>query len=195
MAIITVDVRNDKEILAAVDKVRSVVKSPNAMSTIHNLMALEAKKWILENFDRDGKLAVPGSGWAALKPNTIVGRRRGKGGASPKILRDSGLLRASVNSKADARQARAGFADRKALFHHAGTKSYPIVPKRAPFLVFMTTSGLVRTKKVKHPGLPARPLIPTRDQIVPLVVKRLDLYVANYLRKLGLKVRTTGHGP
>lgn len=183
--IISVNVKGDRELQSAITKVREIGKK---LETIHRLMALEAEAWIKQNFQQEGKLAKPG-GWAKLSPNTIVQRRKKGGGA--KILQDKGLLRGSVNSTSSSRDARAGFGDKKAVWHQAGTPPYKIRPKRKRLLRFLTASGWVSKKEVSHPGLISRPLIPSKAQILPLVIKRLDLYVAAELRKAGLKVRTT----
>lgn len=185
MAMINVSVTGDKALQKAVDSVRAIGKQ---LLTIHRLMALEADTWIKKNFQQEGKLANP-SGWKKISPNTIAARR--KKGKGAKILQDTGLMRGSINYKATEKEARAGFGDKKSIWHHAGTKPYEITPKRAKMLRFITASGMVSARKVHHPGLTARPLIPKKDQILPLVIKRLDLYIAAELRKAGLKVRTT----
>src|SRR3990167_2801249 len=183
--IVSVSVKGDKDIQRAVNALRNIGKQ---LAVIHRLMALEAEKWIKKNCQAEGKMAVS-SGWRKLSPNTIAARR--KEGKGAKILQDTGAMRGSINSKANERDARAGFGDKKAIWHHSGTRPYEIRPKRKRLLRFMTSGGQVSARVVHHPGLAARPLIPTKDQIGPLVVKRLDLYVADLLRKKGSKVRTT----
>ena len=48
-------------------------------------------RWIQKNFQQEGQLAYPGTGWQKLSPVTIASRRKGKG--SVKILQDTGQMR------------------------------------------------------------------------------------------------------
>ena len=52
--------------------------------------------FVLDNFRRQG---YPEK-WAPLKSSTIARRRKGKGSGSPKILMDTGILRAAASSQA-----------------------------------------------------------------------------------------------
>ena len=101
--------------------------------------------------------------WKSLSPNTIAGRRK----KSKRILQDTGRLR--MSSIARSAQGNITKLSRDALkmgtrlkiapYHQYGTKPYTIVPKNAKALSFMTAGGRVFSKKVNHPGLPARPFI------------------------------------
>jgi len=116
--------------------------------------------WIDDNFRRKGA-EIP---WAPLRPNTIVKRR--KGSAEP--LQDTGRMRQSVSRKVIGSAVQIGYASRIAEFHHFGTSRYIIRPVRARMLKFPTTSGIRYARFVRHPGLPARrllPLEPTAERI------------------------------
>lgn len=100
-------------------------------------------------------LAPDGSKWKELSPLTVQTKRK------PQMLYDHGdLLRFQYQVAGDT--LRLGTNDRKAVFHHFGTKPYVITPKKAKALKF---GGMMR-KRVHHPGLPARELVgfPASDQ-------------------------------
>lgn len=101
--------------------------------------------------------------WKSLAPNTIAGRRKG----SKRVLQNTGRLRLSATSKSGsdnvhhmtADSLRMGTKMRIASYHQYGTNPYTILPRNKKLLSFMTTSGRVFARSVRHPGLPARPFI------------------------------------
>ena len=54
-------------------------------------------------------------------------------------------------------------ADPKAQFHEFGTTAHTIRPRSARWLRFKTTSGVAWAKHVRHPGNPARPMLPDEN--------------------------------
>lgn len=111
--------------------------------------------WIDENFRREG-IESP---WAPLRPNTVAARRKG----SKKILQDTSTLKKSANKKVVADLLRVGFASKVAEWHHFGTDPVDFGPKTKKALRFITTDGVTFAKFVRHPGLPARPLLPSKS--------------------------------
>lgn len=69
-------------------------------------------------------------------------------------LVDTGRLRRSITFRASPKDVVVGTNVKYAPIHQFGGT---IVPKNKPYLVFKTSSGWVRTKKVK---IPARPFMP-----------------------------------
>ncbi len=57
----------------------------------------------------------------------------------------------------------AGTEDEFAQIHHEGTGPYTIRPKGGGLLQFMTADGMRSAQEVSHPGIPARPLLPTKS--------------------------------
>jgi len=123
----------------------------------------KARVWMTRsialNFKNEGRPHK----WKSLSPNTIAGRRKG----SRRILQDTGRLRlSSISQSAEGNitvfrknSLKMGSRLNIASFHQEGTKPYTIVPKNAKALSFMTTGGRIFTKRVRHPGLTARPFI------------------------------------
>lgn len=97
-----------------------------------------------------------GSKWAKLAAMTLLNRRGGGGGA--KILQDTGTGR-HVSRNVTINHVEVGTPFDYMLYQHGGTKPYTIVPRNAKFLRFMGPQGPIFTKRVDHPGLPARPFI------------------------------------
>src|SRR5712692_8448038 len=120
--------------------------------------------WVNENFIQHGA-EVP---WKPLSQNTIAGRRGGGIGAQP--LRDTGRMAMSFVSEVGPGTVAVGTADEKAVWHHFGTQPYTIRPKtRKGVLRFAVAGkGFIYRRFVHHPGLPARPLLPS-----PLLAEQL----------------------
>lgn len=78
--------------------------------------------------------------------------------AGPRRTRKPGTLRDSIVMRVvqDGRGAAVlvGSEDPIALLHHEGTRPHPIVPRRAPRLVFWSgrAGRVVYAKRVNHPG-------------------------------------------
>lgn len=97
-----------------------------------------------------------------MAPSTILAR--------PKRTSDNhfssrwqGRLAQSFVARVIGRDAvSAGTEDEFAAFHHFGTNPHVIRPTQAKYLKFRMPDGTVFTKEVKHPGIPARPLLPTK---------------------------------
>lgn len=129
--------------------------------------------WINENFRAGGAETR----WVPLAPNTRAARRGG--GAPP--LRDTGRLAQSFTSAVAGDMVRVGTADRRAAWHHAGTRPYLIRPVQARALRFLTTGGVRFARQVQHPGLPARPLLPSDGLARALALGVLDAYLTRLL--------------
>lgn len=148
---------------------------------IHEAIGMKMLAMVGANFEQSGIWAK----WAPLKASTLYGRR-GKGGGG-KALMDTGRLRASFRSQATTQSVRVGSPLTIAKYHDEGRKGpWVIKPKTAKALAFpfpgggvIVTKGMTKSyghqkkgaayfkgkgflvvKGVKHPGYPARFLLP-----------------------------------
>jgi len=110
-------------------------------------------KWIQKNFQQEGRMADPG-GWESLAPATIKARRTGKKKSKgTKILQDRGWLRSKWDHRATQRMAMVKSAVKYGMPHHEG-------------------SG----------HLPERPIIPTKEQMMPQLLKLFKKHVKTSLQ-------------
>ena len=133
--------------------------------------------WADQNF-QSGGAETP---WAPLRPNTIAGRR--KGSSAP--LQDTGRLRQSVTRKSVGDAVHIGYGVETAAWHHFGTSPYLIRPTKARALRFTTTEGVVFRRLVRHPGLPARRLLPSDALAGQLATAEVDALVERATRGAG----------
>lgn len=168
-------------------------------SELHRRYGIQAMKWINENFRQEGGLLETGK-WQELTPNTIAGRRKN----SSRILQNTGLLRPSFDYEATSTEVRIGSPSKIALFHNEGTKGpYEILPRNKMALSFAVAQGGVRVgrklaqksartgtghlrtginavvvKKVIHPGLVARRMLPNEAELLPRLIKTTENWLA-----------------
>lgn len=166
----TVDIKVNID--AARKKIQKIQGSLNSRNLL-NAIGLRHLKWINDNFKQEGHLRQSG-GWHPLAESTKFARRQGQA----KILQDTGRLRQSFVHKIRGTEVSVGTADKKAKWHEFGTSPYTIKPTNANALAFPHTSGKslisghqqtrfngklgIFTKGVDHPGLEARPMLPTK---------------------------------
>jgi len=168
-----------------------------------DLVGQRVVAWIDQNF-RAGGLERP---WAPLSPNTVAARRKGRGAGTAQPLRDTGRMAQSfVPGAPDSAYAlgvndvTVGTNDQKAVFHQFGTRPYVIRPKARKFLRFITAApqGAGRGKprkarrgfyafarEVHHPGIPARPMLPSEPLARQLAEDTLQAYVDEVVRRRG----------
>lgn len=113
--------------------------------------------------------------WAALKASTLANRRRG--GAEP--LQDTGRYRQSFVSESDEQTfTEVGTNDFRGRIHELGTRPYVIRAKNGQALAFKVPGGeVIFRKSVNHPGVPARPALPTKAVAERLVQEETDSYL------------------
>lgn len=161
--------------------------------------------WVGQNF-RAGGLEKP---WAPLSPNTVAGRRAGglkksqgtvrfRGRnvvgaavamASAKPLQDTGRLRQSFVSKVfnlGAPYVEVGTQNQIAAFHEFGTSPYTIMPRQASRLVFMTAGGVAFARKVHHPGLKPRKMLPSETLTQRMGLETLNAALKKIVKDSGL---------
>ena len=146
--------------------------------------------WVDHNFQNEGTEKK----WAKLSDNTLAGRR--KNGRVAKILQDTGRLKMSfVKGKLQnvhsisGNKLEVGSEDPRAIWHHKGTDPYDIYPKNKEALSFVIGGMKIYEKRgglsnrkavvkhVHHPGLIARPLIPSDGLAQKIADKAVRAYV------------------
>lgn len=116
--------------------------------------------------------------WAALSPLTLLLRKHG--GDAP--LQDTGRYKQSFVQETDNRTFVEVGTNLKTQglslgkIHEFGTGPYTIRVKRAKVLAAQTRAGawIFFGKEVDHPGIPARPVLPTKAVAEHLVQQVLD---------------------
>jgi phage gpG-like protein len=135
-------------------------------------------QWFAKNFRAEGIEKH----WAPLSPNTVASRRK----QSSAILQDTGKMRASNTYAISGSSVEIGYGDKKAPWHHYGVRARRIVPKRAKILRFpvahvpkgksIATVGkkdFAFARFVNWPGIPARPLLPSKELTIQITTKAL----------------------
>lgn len=154
---------------------------PRSLLTAVGFRQLE---FIQENFDQDGRLIESPSGWKRLSPNTIAARRQGGGVGSPKILRDTGMMRNSLDVKGvdvQGNRVEVGFTDQKAKWHHEGVRGHEIRPVNGRALSFVMAHGRVIVKRVVWwPGIPSRKLIPGKRMAEQISQEAIDNLLSGF---------------
>lgn len=136
-------------------------------------------RFINDNFRRRG-IERP---WPPLAPNTLSNPRRGGRGAQP--LRDRGRLSQSFVSRLRGFSAvEVGTNTEYAIFHEEGTSPFEIRPRGAKVLRFFTVDGPRFATKVSHPGIPARPMLPSRREGTRLARLTVEAAIRAAARRL-----------
>lgn len=132
-----------------------------------DLIGQDHLAWIDKNFRDEGTERR----WAPLSPNTIAQRGAGK------PLQDTGRLRQSFTAQVSGNEVSVGTRNKIAPFHQYGTSPYSIKPRQGGALRFKTANGMVFTKDVNHPGLPARSMLPTKAVAEQVAVRSVEAIV------------------
>ena len=188
----------------AADAVRRLTALGAALDgrAMMDLVGQRTIAWIDRNFRVGGLERL----WAPLSPNTVAARRAGKGAGTAQPLRDTGRMAQSFtpgtpDSAYDVGvdYVTVGTNDEKAVFHQFGTRPYVIRPKNKKFLRFVTATPPRGAKKpqkaqrgfysfareVHHPGVPARPMLPSVGTARQLAEDTLQAYVDEVVRRRG----------
>lgn len=174
---ITLEIKGDKKLEANLKKGKAKLTN---LTVLHKRMALKGQQWVAQTFQKQGRPK-----WKALSPNTVAGRRLFGGGA--KILQDKGLLRASFLGKGTRQSAIVGSSRRVSKIHEDGVKPFgPILPKKqGGVLAFPVAGGFVFARSIKrHPGIVARPMLPTKKQAeVEVTQPTTQQYLTELIKK------------
>lgn len=178
---------------------------------LHQRYGIQALNWINKNFQTQGGM-LSGGPWAKLSPNTIAGRRKGSSQILQDT--GAAGLKGSFTMQFSDQQVAIGSAKEHALYHEKGTglygkrgAAYPIIPKKAGgVLAFQVAEGgrkvrvsfssvatrrtfrkgqeMAFAKKVMHPGVKIRRMLPTQVELMPQLLKTTNNFL-NELRGKG----------
>lgn len=147
--------------------------------TYLKLVGMRGLNWVNENFRKGGTEHA----WRPLSPNTIASRRGG-GAGGVQILRDTGRMAQSFSvSEGSEPSVAVGTEDKKAKWHHEGTRPYTIRSRSDKPLSFMTAGGRRFAMSVDHPGLPKRQLVPSERLAEKIAVDVLEAFVRDITRE------------
>jgi len=105
----------------------SRIQQLNNRRTVNAQAIALTDRWIQKNFQTQGKLAHPGTGWKELSPMTIMLRRKGpKKTGKVMILQDTGTMRSRWKHFWDARVAKIQAGVDYAYKHHFGKDNLPV---------------------------------------------------------------------
>lgn len=114
--------------------------------------------------------------WAPLSKLTVFGRKHGGGVAQP--LQDTGMLINSISMETGEGYVKVGTKVPYAKWQHYGTRPYVILPKNKKSLRFKVGYKDYKfAKKIRHPGIPARPFVVIRDEDERMIMKILGDYI------------------
>lgn len=135
------------------------------------LIGLRQLRFVDENFRAQGLERK----WPPLSPNTLAKPGRGSGA---RILRDKSKLSQSFTTdQVGANAVRIGTNVEYADHHEFGARPYTIVPTRRQALRFHTVQGVRFSKRVRHPGLPVRKMLPSQAMAERLAVEVIEATV------------------
>ena len=149
----TIKVENAKDVMG---KMRRLGKDLKPSQILHAI-GFRHLKWVSDNL----RLAGIDKKHTVMAPNTIAANPT-RSSRRHFSSRFRSVLNQSFTSKVRGNFVVVGTMHQFAAFHHFGTKPTIITPRNAKFLTFKTVGGIRRAKSVKHPGVPSRPLIPTK---------------------------------
>lgn len=143
-------------------------------------------EWMNENLDAAGTEKKH----QIMSPNTIAVRPQRSSShhfSSRYLSRLKQSLTKGKGIKIESRSVTVGTEDEFAHFHHFGTKPYTIRPKtKGGFLVFKTADGMVMAREVHHPGIPARPFLPSKAVAEKLAIRILEASYKKMVKDAGL---------
>lgn len=145
-----------------------------APDTILRVVGARLMSYVDESFRTDGR-----GKWAPLAPSTLSFRK--SGGDRP--LQDTGRYKQSFVVETDGKSYVEVGSNLKtpsggslAAIHEYGVGPYVIRAKNAKMLAAQTRGGVwvLFGKQVNHPGIPARPVLPTKDEAEKLVQETVN---------------------
>ena len=206
-----IEIRGLAELLRKINRMKAQLSGAGVggKTELHRRYGIQALNWIDDNFRQAG--ALTGSKWAKLSKNTIAGRRKGSSNPllNTGLLRASYSARATAQ---DARVGSPmlialwheegtdpypitpkkasvlAFPVAKGFYKTAGQRKRATVKANFSSLITRKTYRkgqlLGFARRVNHPGLPARPMLPRQG--MPTIEARLIKTTINWLRETGL---------
>lgn len=187
-----IGIRIETDAKTALKKLRIIGKELNTTEAA-KVIGMSLIEWIDNNFRSQGSLG--GKKWKELSKNTVAGRRKG----SSRILQDTGRLKQSftkapfpkITKGPGILTVEVGTNIQYAKYHEYGTKPYTIRPRTKKALAFTVAGGKIVRKFVNHPGLPARPMLPSKQKAERVSIKTLKAYVNRVVELAKVKGKTT----
>jgi len=137
---------NDAEIIKALGRIERKTGNPSGA------LKILGERMLRHTEDRFARQQDPaGRPWKQLRPSTRAQKR------NPRILDEKGHLRGSIRYQVDGNVLRVGTNVPYGPVHQLGGKAHIIKPKRKKALAWPGAKHPV--KKVRHPGVPARPFL------------------------------------
>jgi len=171
--------------LNSADARRKIARLINLIDVGELLQAIGNRhvKWMVENL----RVAGLDAKHQEMAASTIAARPH-RTSSSHFSSRYRSRLQQSFVARVLGRSAvSAGTEDEYAPYHHLGTGPYTIRPRGKGFLRFTGSDGKpVFTKQVNHPGIPSRPLIPTKMTAERLAHDILDGAIRRKIGEAGL---------
>ena len=131
-------------------------------------------KWITDNI-REGGIDEP---WTEMAPSTIAARPVRSSGHTFSSRWASRLAQSfAIDVSEQEGTVDVGTEDQFAEWQHEGTPPHDIYPRNAAFLRFQTDKGVRFAPFVHNPGIPARPLVPTKDVAEQMALEVLEAVV------------------
>lgn len=112
--------------------------------------------------------------WAPLSPITLMMRRKGKGGGSPKALMDTGMLRKSITAQVRAHEVVIAPTVRYGIFQQLGAR----IPVSEKMRKWFHWKGVHLKKETAELKIPARPFMLFQ---VPQDIDRLQAMVERHV--------------
>lgn len=170
---------------------RQIQKKVKNHKVLYKRIGIKILRYVNDNFKAEGKE----SKWKKLSKLTIQARRK----KSSKILQDTGKLKQSYTYKVGRRSVKIGSPLKIAKHHEFGTKSYQIVPKKKKALLFGVNPAerarlakkagskaekgkAIFSKGVQHPGLVARPMLPSKELGLMMSIQVADGFVKEAIK-------------
>jgi phage gpG-like protein len=170
---------------ASGEKFYRLVSDSIAPRTILTVIGARFMSFVDESFRTGGR-----GSWPALSPLTLLLRKHG--GSAP--LQDSGRYKQSYVQETDGQtfvevgtNLKTPEGNLLGAIHEFGTGPYTIRTKRAKVLAAQTRAGgwLFFGKQVDHPGVPARPVLPTKAVADRLAQETIDAMLSRVAAQQG----------
>lgn len=170
-----------------------------------NAIGLRQMSWMSANVKGGG---YP-SAWQQMSENTLAAKPQRSSSHNFASRYQSQLLQGMTVEVQAGKSVEVGINAPYVEFHHEGTQPYTIRPVKGQFLAFQVAGGnfatrlgiakpirgstaMVFTKEVHHPGLPARPMLPSKMVAEQLAFGVIEAIVKKSFDAFAAKSNTLG---
>lgn len=177
MANLTIQV-NTLPLRAKVEGITGLIKETLWLNRVGDVHA----EWMRNNIQRKGQ---DQRRWPLMARNTRIARPSRSSRRHFSRAFEQRLLTGTFK-RIRGKQVEVGINAEHAELHHGGAPAHIIRPRRAKFLRFETTRGTVFAKRVEHPGIEPRPMLPTKNLARKLSLEAISVFLKE-IRKRGNK--------